>query len=363
MALRYYRNGPARALAFPIVLSSDTSMVVDSASGFPTQFPYTLIVEPNTALEEVVDVTAAVGNTLTIARGVDSTTASAHAAGSVVYHGISARDPREANAHVNQTTGAHGATGTLVDTDSAQTIIGAKNFTGGLTTTAGDVVAVGGSQTITGTKTFDTLKTTAGGDVVALAGAQTITGAKTFSGNQTFNGNNVNAGTEAHNGVQTFGAAAVTTFGAAVTMNGAVTIGTEAVTGGWTTYAVERHNGTGGATLGTGNGTFVARYKKIGDKTVHFHITLTFGTTTNIGTDDYEFTLPFNMSPFRQSGAVILFDASIGKHFARTWHGVGTNGIVVVDEAGNRATGLSSGSPMNWATGDVIAISGAYEAA
>lgn len=361
MALRYYRNGPARALAFPIALSSDTSMTVDSASGFPTQFPYTLIIEPDTALEEVVDVTAAVGNILTITRGVDSTTASAHAAGSVVYHGISARDPREANAHVNQTTGAHGTTGSLVDTDSAQTITGAKNFTGGLTTTAGDVVAVGGSQTITGTKTFDTLKTTAGGDVVALAGAQTITGAKVFTGNQTFNGNNVNTGTESHSGAQTFTGAA--SFSQPVTLTSTLTIGGEQLTGGWTTYTAERHNGTGGANLSTGNGTLVARYKKLGDKTVHFHITLTFGSTTNIGTDDYEFTLPFSMSPFRQGGTVILFDSNIGKHFARTWHGVGTNGIVIVDEAGNRATGLSSGSPMNWATGDVIAISGAYEAA
>lgn len=182
MALRYYRNGPARALSFPIALASDTSMTVDSASGFPTQYPYTLIIEPDTALEEVVDVTAAVGNVLTITRGVDSTTASAHAAGSVVYHGISARDPREANAHVNATTGIHGTTGSLVDTDSAQTIVGAKNFTGGLTTPAGDVVTVGGAQTITALKTFNVIPTTsASGNVATLGGTETFSGPKTFS--------------------------------------------------------------------------------------------------------------------------------------------------------------------------------------
>lgn len=162
MAIRYYKNGPARALAFPIALASDTSMTLDSVAGFPTQFPYTLIIEPDTALEEVVDVTAAVGNVLTITRGVDGTTASAHATASVVYHGISARDPREANEHVNATTNIHGRTGSLVDTDTA--------------------------QSITGTKTFTTLATVAGGNVVAVGGAQTITGNKTFSGTTTMSG-------------------------------------------------------------------------------------------------------------------------------------------------------------------------------
>lgn len=209
MALRYYRNGPARQLAFPIALSSDTAMTVDSASGFPTQYPYTLIIEPDTALEEVVDVTAAVGNVLTITRGVDSTTASAHAAGSVVYHGISARDPREANAHVNATTNVHGTTGSLVDTDSAQTIVGAKNFTGGLTTPTGAVVTVGGTQTITGAKNFDvTPTTTTNGEMATLGGAQAFTGTKTFqntvqNGTEDHNGAEDHSGTEVHSGTET----------------------------------------------------------------------------------------------------------------------------------------------------------------
>lgn len=373
MALRYYRNGPARALAFPIANGTDTSMTVDSAAGFPVQFPYTLIIDPDGALEEVVDVTAAVGNVLTMTRGVDSTTASAHGAGVAVYHGVSARDPREANAHVNATANVHGITGSFVDTDSVQSIPGRKIFddletTGGgdvvtlgatqtitgrkvfddvETTAGGDVVAVGGTQTVTGVKTFDDVRTTAGGAVVAVGGAQTVTGAKTYSGNNVYSGANTFSAANSHSGTETF--------------TGTVSVAGENITGGWTAYAVERHNGTGGGVLATGNGTFVGEYKKI-DKIVHFHITLTFGTTTNIGTDDYEFTLPFSMSPFRQAGSAILFDSSLSKHFARTWHGVGSNGVVVIDEAGVRATGAGAGSPMNWATGDVISLSGSYEA-
>lgn len=214
MALRYYRNGPARSLSFPITLPTDTSMTIDSAAGFPTQFPYTLIVDPDTAFEEVVDVTAAVGNVLTMTRGVDSTTASAHAAGAVVYHGVSARDPREANAHVNQTTGAHGTTGSLVDTDSIQTIVGQKTFTN-LKTPAGDVVTIGGTQTITGDKTFSTVPhTAANGDVATLGGTQAFTGTKTFTnttqtGTESHAGAETHTGTEAHTGTVAFGNAAM----------------------------------------------------------------------------------------------------------------------------------------------------------
>lgn len=182
MALRYYRNGPARALAFPLANGTDTAITVDSASGFPIQFPYTIIIDPDLSTEEVCDVTAAVGNVLTITRGVDSTTAVAHGAGAIVYHGVSARDPREANEHVNATTNVHGRTGSLVDTDSV--------------------------QSIPGRKIFDDLETTGGGDVVAVGGVQTVTGAKTFSGATTFSGAETHNGTEIHNGAEAHAGAA-----------------------------------------------------------------------------------------------------------------------------------------------------------
>jgi hypothetical protein len=74
------------------------------------------------ATEEVVEVTAAVSNQLTVARGADSTTAWPHAFGGTVMHGISARDADEANLHVNSTSGIHGVTGALVGTTDAQTL-------------------------------------------------------------------------------------------------------------------------------------------------------------------------------------------------------------------------------------------------
>lgn len=202
MTLRYYRNGPQRALAFPLVNGSDTAITVDSASGFPIQFPYTIILDPDLSTEEVCDVTAAVGNVLTITRGVDSTTAVAHGAGALVYHGVSARDPREANAHVNATTNVHGTTGSLVDTDSVQSIPGRKIFDDAETTTGGNVVAVGGVQTLTGAKTFSALTTMSAG--IAVTGAETHAGgAESHAGAETHTGTESHSNTETHTGAET----------------------------------------------------------------------------------------------------------------------------------------------------------------
>jgi hypothetical protein len=70
-------------------------------SGYPNQFPFTAIIDPDTASEEVVEVSAAAGTTLTVTRGVDGTSGVSHNAGAVFRHGVSARDFDEANAFVN----------------------------------------------------------------------------------------------------------------------------------------------------------------------------------------------------------------------------------------------------------------------
>lgn len=207
MALRYYRNGPARSLSVPLANGTDTSITVDSAAGFPVQFPYTLILDPDQSTEEVVDATAAVGNVITITRGVDGTTAVAHGAGAVVYHGVSARDPREANEHVNAVTNVHGTTGSLVDTDSVQSIPGAKTFDSLATTGGGAVVTVGASQTVTGAKTFSALTTMNGGQTVAGAeihgGSESHAGAETHTGTESHSNTETHTGAESHSGAET----------------------------------------------------------------------------------------------------------------------------------------------------------------
>ena len=75
---------------------------------------YTVVIDPDTALEEIVDVTVyTTGNTLTITRGIDGPTpgtGSAHSAGAVVRHMAIGRDYQEANDHIENSTTAHGLT-------------------------------------------------------------------------------------------------------------------------------------------------------------------------------------------------------------------------------------------------------------
>lgn len=121
MALRYYANAPATSLASSCTALA-TLIEVASTTGLPVSFPYTLIIDRGLATEEAVEVTAASGTDLTVTRGADGTTAFAHTSGAEVVHGITARDVREPNAHVNATSGIHGVTGDVVGTDDTQTL-------------------------------------------------------------------------------------------------------------------------------------------------------------------------------------------------------------------------------------------------
>ena len=84
---------------------------------------FTVVIDPDTALEEIVDVSAVSTNTLTIVRGRDGSSGVAHSAGAVVRHMAIGRDYREANEHIENTTTAHGITlANIVQTGSTGTV-------------------------------------------------------------------------------------------------------------------------------------------------------------------------------------------------------------------------------------------------
>ena len=85
---------------------------------------FTVVIDPDTALEEIVDVTAVATNTLTITRGIDGSSGVAHSAGAVVRHMAIGRDYRESNQHIEASSGVHGiaATSSVVGTNSTQTL-------------------------------------------------------------------------------------------------------------------------------------------------------------------------------------------------------------------------------------------------
>ena len=115
MASRYYSAVAQDTTITSGITSSSTTVTVAGVTGYPSNFPFILALDYNTALEELVTVTNVSGLTLTIARGYNGTTAVAHNAGAVVRHVITAQDMTDAQNHYGTalSAGAHGVTGAL----------------------------------------------------------------------------------------------------------------------------------------------------------------------------------------------------------------------------------------------------------
>lgn len=106
---RFYSSQRAQTTLTNAVTSAATSIVLDSTSGMPGSFPFTLILEPEGVRQEVVTVASGagtVGTPYVVTRGVDGSTAQAHSAGVVVVHGVSARDFAEPNLLVGDANAA-----------------------------------------------------------------------------------------------------------------------------------------------------------------------------------------------------------------------------------------------------------------
>jgi hypothetical protein len=185
MARNYSSVVEPQALAADITSTSATTITLNNTTGLPA-VPYVLVIDPDTASEEVVLVTSnASSPTLTVTRAIEASgglgVAKTHTNGAIVKHMIVGSDLQIVHDHFsndNTTTGtAHGATGGVVGRTNAQT----------LTT---KTIALG-SNTITGTKAeFNAAMTDA--DFVTIAGTETLT-AKTLT-SPVITGGTVNGG-------------------------------------------------------------------------------------------------------------------------------------------------------------------------
>jgi hypothetical protein len=116
MTTRKYSSRSQQTTLTGALTSSGTSATVVSGTALlggvtiSAGETFTVVIDPDTALEEIVDVTAVSTNTLTITRGIDGSSGQAHSAGAVVRHMAIGRDYREANQHIENTTTAHGLT-------------------------------------------------------------------------------------------------------------------------------------------------------------------------------------------------------------------------------------------------------------
>jgi hypothetical protein len=137
---KYSSRSQQTTLAANLTDAATTCTVVSGSAllggaTVPAGTTFTVVIDPDTALEEIVDVTVVSTNVLTITRGVENNgTGQAHSAGAAVRHMAIGRDFREANLHIEATggyndgTGAHtmhgiaAGEGVVVGTDKAQTL-------------------------------------------------------------------------------------------------------------------------------------------------------------------------------------------------------------------------------------------------
>jgi hypothetical protein len=153
MTTRKYSSRSQQTTLTASLSSSATSTTVVSGSALlggvtiSAGEKFTIVIDPDTALEEIVDVTATSTNTLTIERGVDGSTGQAHSAGAVVRHMAIGRDYRESNTHIEASTAVHGLAGTVVGTTDTQTLTN-KTIAAGSNTITGITSAMIADGTI-----------------------------------------------------------------------------------------------------------------------------------------------------------------------------------------------------------------------
>lgn len=142
MPTRQYSSRSQQTTLTSAITAGTTSITVVSGTALlggvtiPAGRTFTLVIDPDTALEEIVDATAVSTNTFTITRAIDGSSAQEHSAGAVVRHMAIGRDYRDANLHTQASASYNDGAG------NAQSMHG-------IASGEGDVVGTLKAQTLT----------------------------------------------------------------------------------------------------------------------------------------------------------------------------------------------------------------------
>jgi hypothetical protein len=158
MAKRNYTSSSdARTLAAPMTATtasgspnpySTITLNTVTTSSLPSDYPYTLVVEPDiSGQEEIITVLSQVSTYVyNVNRASDGTSAKAHASGSVVKHMVTARDLQEPQNHA-EATGAYSIKNDGSDVGVTTTYI--TKSLHGIGASEGNVVGTDKAQTLT----------------------------------------------------------------------------------------------------------------------------------------------------------------------------------------------------------------------
>lgn len=128
------------------------------------------------------------------------------------------------------------------------------------------------------------------------------------------------------------------------------------VAGAWTTYVPT----LSGWTLG--NGSMVARYTQVG-KTVHWEVQIVWGSTTTADTTlklGLPVAAPIGRLPVGMASITDVSTSSRPFYFGVVCVNSGTDVIILLNVNNALVTQVD---PMTWAAGDILSVSGTYEAA
>jgi hypothetical protein len=162
MARNYSSTAGVKTLASDITSSSATQLTLTEATDDLPSPPFILVLNPDTAKEEVVlvqtDQSEVTEPTYKIVRGQDGTTPTTHTASDTVKHMIVGSDLQLPHNHIDATA-AHGATGAVVGTTNTQTLTSktinlTSNTLTGTTAQFNTALSDGNFATIAGTETL-----------------------------------------------------------------------------------------------------------------------------------------------------------------------------------------------------------------
>ena len=142
MPTRQYSSRSQQSTLTTAITAGTSSITVVSGTALlggvtiPAGRTFTLVIDPDTAIEEIVDATSVSTHTFTITRAIDGSSAQEHSAGAVVRHMAIGRDYRDANLHTQASASYNDGAG------NAQSMHG-------IASGEGDVVGTLKTQTLT----------------------------------------------------------------------------------------------------------------------------------------------------------------------------------------------------------------------